>query len=195
MVSLKQFIKVDGDSSFSQNFILHGLPEENVKLSLVISVSEDKEEAIKNAKECMNDEKISRDLDLAKAKVQAEAMYMGIKGEEISVYQKMLRYLISLKNIFKLNKIKFIKNKGWAIIKIIILSLATGGGHMKTAYAIKDYLKSKGEKANVIDTLKYLNPLLDKVITNGYKYIVTKLPFIYKFMYTIYKYNFLVFIF
>ena len=42
----------------------------------------------------MNNAIIERNLELSKVKVQAENMYLGIKAQEIEVYQKMLRLLI-----------------------------------------------------------------------------------------------------
>ena len=70
------------------------LPEKTIKLNLILAVAEEKEEALKMIYENQNSEKIERNMDLAKAKVEAENMYLGIKGKEIETYQKMLSYLI-----------------------------------------------------------------------------------------------------
>ena len=70
------------------------LPGESVKFYFMVAVSENREEAIRLVQNHMNAEKITRNIELAKAKVQAETMYLGIKGKEIEVYQKMLGYLI-----------------------------------------------------------------------------------------------------
>lgn len=70
------------------------MPGKSAKFHLLITIAENREEAIKRIKDNLNNEKIARNLDLAKAKVQAENMYLGIKGQEIEVYQKMLGYLI-----------------------------------------------------------------------------------------------------
>ncbi len=67
---------------------------DKVTLNLIISVSEDREEAIKNLKENMNNEIIERGMNLSKAKVEAETMYLGIKATNIEKYQKILGYLI-----------------------------------------------------------------------------------------------------
>ena len=69
-------------------------PSEKVVLNLIISVSEEKEEAINLVKENMNNEKIIRNINLAKAKVEAESMYLGVKAKDIEKYQNMLKYLI-----------------------------------------------------------------------------------------------------
>ena len=78
------------------------VPGEKATLNLIISVSEDREEAIKLVKENMNNEKIVRNMNLAKAKVEAESMYLGVKATDIEVYQNMLKYLLyenPLKNL------------------------------------------------------------------------------------------------
>ena len=77
------------------------MPSQKVVLDLIISVSDNREEAIKLACDNMNNEKIVRSMNLAKAKVEAEAMYIGVKAKEIEEYQKMLGYLI-LHNPLKL---------------------------------------------------------------------------------------------
>ena len=70
------------------------LPSQKISFNLIISVSEEKQKAIELVEENMNDEKIIRSMNLAKAKVEAEAMYLGIRSKEIEKYQNMLKYLI-----------------------------------------------------------------------------------------------------
>lgn len=77
------------------------MPKSSSKFHLIMAVSEDRNEAIKLIESNKNEEKIARNLELAKAKVEAETMYLGMKGNEISVYQKMLGYLIN-KNPLKM---------------------------------------------------------------------------------------------
>ena len=77
------------------------MPKSSSKFHLIMAVSEDRNEAIELIKSNKNEEKIARNLELAKAKVEAETMYLGMKGNEILVYQKMLGYLIN-KNPLKM---------------------------------------------------------------------------------------------
>ena len=70
------------------------LPSEKAVLNLIIAVSEDKDEAVNLVKENMNNEKIVRNTNLAKAKVEAESMYLGVKGKDIEKYQNIAKYLI-----------------------------------------------------------------------------------------------------
>ncbi len=68
-------------------------------------------------------------------------------------------------------------------MKIIVLSATTGGGHMRAAEAIKSYLSSFGSDVLVLDTIEYINPILNRTITEGYEYLAKKRPNIYKVMY------------
>ena len=70
------------------------LPSEKVVLNLIISVSKQREEAINNVRENMNNEKTIRNMNLAKAKVEAESLYVGVKAVDIEKYQNMAKYLI-----------------------------------------------------------------------------------------------------
>ena len=69
-------------------------PDKKATLNLIISVSEDREEAINLVKDNMNNEKIERNMNLARAKVEAESMYLGIKAKDIEKYQNLVKYLI-----------------------------------------------------------------------------------------------------
>ncbi len=55
-------------------------------------------------------------------------------------------------------------------MKILILSVSAGGGHSHAAEALQSYIKLNNNEAEitVIDTLKYINPLIDKVIIGSY---------------------------
>ena len=68
-------------------------------------------------------------------------------------------------------------------MKVIILSASTGGGHMSAANAIKDYLISKNHTAEVIDTIEYISPFLNKTVTEIYEYVATKSPMLWKLVY------------
>lgn len=55
-------------------------------------------------------------------------------------------------------------------MKVIILTVAAGGGHGLAAEAIKKhiFLKNPSDEVFIIDTLKAINPLLDKVVIGSY---------------------------
>lgn len=70
-------------------------------------------------------------------------------------------------------------------MKILILSASTGGGHMTASAAVKSYILSKEQDAvvEIVDTLEYISPLLNKTITEGYVYLATKTPKVYGNLY------------
>lgn len=54
---------------------------------------------------------------------------------------------------------------------------------MSAANAIKNYLSDFASDVIVLDTIEYINPILNKTITEGYEYLAKKRPSIYKVMY------------
>ncbi len=63
-------------------------------------------------------------------------------------------------------------------VKILILSAATGGGHLRASRAIEKYIgeSSEGNEVVVIDALKSINAVLDKTVCDGYHFLATKTP-------------------
>lgn len=57
-------------------------------------------------------------------------------------------------------------------MKILILSAATGGGHLRASHAIEKYImeNSVGNEVCVIDALKSINTVLDKTVCDGYHF-------------------------
>ncbi|RXM77824.1 UDP-N-acetylglucosamine--LPS N-acetylglucosamine transferase [Clostridium tetani] len=55
-------------------------------------------------------------------------------------------------------------------MKVLIFSISAGGGHSKAAESLKEYIDLYSSKSTVkvIDTLKYINPIIDKVIIGSY---------------------------
>ena len=76
-------------------------PNETLNLDFVISVEENKEKCIENMKEFNIEENVNRTLELSKARVEAESRYLRIKGKDITLFQKMLSYML-FKNPFKI---------------------------------------------------------------------------------------------
>lgn len=69
-------------------------PNETKTLHLIIVVNEKREKVLEEIEKFRNEENINRTFKLSKARVEAENRYLGLKGSEIDVYQKMLSYLI-----------------------------------------------------------------------------------------------------
>ncbi len=70
-------------------------------------------------------------------------------------------------------------------MKILILSAATGGGHLRASHAIEDYIlrNSAGNNVTVVDALKSINTVLDKTVCDGYHFLATKTPKIFGQLY------------
>lgn len=69
-------------------------PEEMKTLYLVNAGGESKEEAEENLKGYTNYESLNRVFELAKGHTDAETRYLGIKGIDIDIYQRMLEELL-----------------------------------------------------------------------------------------------------
>lgn len=69
-------------------------PEEKVSFTLLLAVGNNKEEVLKNLSLMQNKETINYTLELSKAKVEAENRYLGVRGKQIDLYQKILGYLL-----------------------------------------------------------------------------------------------------
>lgn len=71
-------------------------------------------------------------------------------------------------------------------MKVLILSISAGGGHGHAAEAIKDYINLEDPKSEVkiVDALKYINPLIDKVVIGSYLKTLKVTPSLYGKLYT-----------
>lgn len=70
-------------------------------------------------------------------------------------------------------------------MKILLLSAATGGGHLRASHAIEEYLleNTTGVEVRVMDALKTISPVLDKTICDGYHFMATKVPKVFGKLY------------
>ncbi len=70
-------------------------------------------------------------------------------------------------------------------MKALILSVSAGGGHGLAAEALKDYinLKFPTSEIKIIDTLKYINPIIDKVVIGSYLKTLKVTPSLYGKLY------------
>lgn len=68
---------------------------------------------------------------------------------------------------------------------VLILSIAAGGGHMRAAQAVRDYMERHYENVNVeiVDWFKYVNPVVDKVVIGGYIGTLKTSPTLYGKLY------------
>lgn len=70
-------------------------------------------------------------------------------------------------------------------MKILILSASTGGGHNRTAAALKKAITEKEPSAVVMieDALEYVSHAFNKLVVNGYFFFVKKAPHLYGIAY------------
>lgn len=69
-------------------------------------------------------------------------------------------------------------------MKIMILTAATGGGHMRAASAIDEYIRNHTEhEAVTVDALKSVGWLLDKTVCDSYLFMARKAPSIFGMLY------------
>ncbi len=68
---------------------------------------------------------------------------------------------------------------------ILILSISAGGGHTRTAHTIKKYFRRHypGIEVETIDWLKYVNPMVDRVVIGSYMGTLKASPIIYEKLY------------
>lgn len=69
-------------------------PQEKVSFHLIITIAEQKEQIEENLKIYINNENTEKAFELSKVRIEEEARYLGIKGKDIEVYQKLMSYLI-----------------------------------------------------------------------------------------------------
>lgn len=69
-------------------------PKETVILDFVVCVSRDKDVISSLLDKYRNTKMVTKTLELARAKVEAESIYLGLKGTDIEKYQKLLSYVI-----------------------------------------------------------------------------------------------------
>lgn len=70
---------------------------------------------------------------------------------------------------------------------VLFLSVSVGGGHLKAAEALKEYVEKAfpGSRNLIVDTLKYVNPLVDKLVVGGYLRAAKSVPGVYGILYAL----------
>ena len=70
-------------------------------------------------------------------------------------------------------------------MKILILSAATGGGHLRASRALQTYIRenTEGNEVVIADALKSINTILDKTCCDGYHFMATKAPRVFGRLY------------
>ncbi|NLL04817.1 MAG: UDP-N-acetylglucosamine--LPS N-acetylglucosamine transferase [Clostridiaceae bacterium] len=68
---------------------------------------------------------------------------------------------------------------------VLYLSISMGAGHLRAAEALKEYVEQRypDSRSLVIDTFKYINPIVHKIFVDGYLNIIKSIPFAYGTLY------------
>lgn len=62
-------------------------------------------------------------------------------------------------------------------MKILLLTAATGGGHLRASHAVEEYIRSNtGYDVKSVDTLKAIGRFLDKTVCDSYLFMAKKAP-------------------
>lgn len=74
---------------------------------------------------------------------------------------------------------------------ILFLSVSAGGGHLKAAEAIMESVEERypGSRTLLVDTLKYINPIVDRLIVGSYLNAVKTTPKVYGKLYELSEYG------
>lgn len=74
--------------------VLRLVPEGKVCINFLISVSENKQEAIDNLNECKVEDEILKIFEISKARSEEELKYLQVSYKQAEVYQEFLNYLL-----------------------------------------------------------------------------------------------------
>ncbi len=109
----KTFSKALGtvvDSIVAMKRIVKVMPGDKIALNLIISVSEDKEEAKENLESLKHEGEISKTFELSRTRAEEELKYLGVSGKMQALYQEVLGYILFM-NPLKSVQYKNIKIK------------------------------------------------------------------------------------
>ena len=124
------------------------MPGEEIIFDLIICISKDKDIVLKLLEKYKNTKVISKTFELARAKVEAETIYLGLRGTDIEKYQKLLSYILFNNPLKKcildnLPKTIYSQSNLWKYgisgdIPIILVKIED----LNDMYVVKDMLKA-----------------------------------------------------
>ena len=141
------------------------MPGEKIVFDLVICISDQKDLVLELLEKYKNTNVVTKTFELARAKVEAESIYLGLKGTDIEKYQKLLSYVVfnnPLKKMLLGNLPKKIYSQSnlWKYgisgdIPIILLKIED----LNDMYVVRDMLKAHEyfRSKNIIVDLIILN--------------------------------------
>jgi len=139
--------------------------QEKIELNLIISVSQNKEEAIQKLNNYKSFENVKRTFEISKIRNEENARYLQVTGKEMQLYQKILSYLLNLNPLRKIyiNKFEeyeFKQENLWSFgisgdFPIILVKIS----EVNEVYVIRSILKAFAffKNKNIIADLIILN--------------------------------------
>ena len=145
------------------------MPEETVSVHFLLAVGTTKEEVVNHIEKYQNSEKIVQTFELEKAKAEEEIRYLGLTGDKIEGYQKLITYLLfqnPLKSLYlsKLPKKRYKQSELWKYgisgdLPILLVRMED----VNDRYVVEDILKA-------FEFMHIQNIKIDLVILDGEKY-------------------------
>ena len=148
-------------------------------INLILSVNKDKDIAVENLKKYKNIENVKRVFEISKAKAEAESRYLGLKGTQINLYQKILGYIlfdnpVRPKQIKKLNISNFSQSDLWKYgisgdLQIILVKIRDSNDIyvIKQVLQMYEFFRSKNLKIDLIfldeETHSYENYVKEEI--------------------------------
>lgn len=136
------------DSCLATKRTIKIMPGEKITFDLIICISNQKDIVLGLLEKYKNTNAITKTFELARAKVEAESIYLGLKGTDIEKYQKLLSYIIfnnPLKKLMLNNLPKKIYSQSdlWKYgisgdLPIILLKIED----LNDMYVVRDVLKA-----------------------------------------------------
>ena len=82
-------------------------PDEKVYVDLLVSIEYDRDLAIQNMEKYKVMENVTREFEIVKAKTEAEARYLEIKGKDMDIYQTILSYILFDNPVRKISNLAY----------------------------------------------------------------------------------------
>lgn len=100
IIAMKRTVRIPAKESIAVNFIL--------------SVAENKNEALDNLENVKSEEEIIRTMNIARARSEEESKYLQISSEKLKLYTNLLNYILRLNNLKKVKyKNDYTKDSFW----------------------------------------------------------------------------------
>lgn len=130
-------------------------------ISMILSVSNVKEEAIRNVKKYLNEESIDRAIKISKAQSEARIQYLGISGKDVDLYQRILsrcitkyqkysRGLVNTSKSYEVSKIWKYGISGDNIIVMLIINNLTELDMVEVLVRAMEYYNTIGVSVDLI---------------------------------------------